>query len=116
MKTWDDLSDLEISKNIGFIVGSLPKGKTESFYEKKCPDYCNNPADMWPIIVENGISLVKLKNGYQAVSSNWNYMDITSYDYINDYNIGGDEVHQYGDKNPLRAAAIVFLMMNGVKP
>lgn len=57
------------------------------------PDYCNNPSDAWPIIVENGISLEA-----DAVD-------------------GGVWRASFGllfrayHKNPLRAAMIVYLMM-----
>lgn len=57
-------------------------------------DYCNNPADAWPIITENRISTI--------------YLD------ENEWGCRGD-----GDKNtcrainsnPLRCAMVVFLMM-----
>lgn len=62
-------------------------------------DYCNNPADAWPIIVDNGITLA-FQDG------NW-WADNLAYwvDGV-EWNIGG-----IIDKNPLRAAMIVFLMM-----
>lgn len=62
-------------------------------------DYCNNPADAWPIIVENGITLA-FQDG------NW-WADNLAYwvDGV-EWSIGG-----IIDKNPLRAAMIVFLMM-----
>lgn len=60
---------------------------------------CNNPADAWPIIAENGITLA-FQDG------NW-WADNLAYwvDGV-EWNIGG-----IIDKNPLRAAMIVFLMM-----
>lgn len=60
---------------------------------------CNNPADAWPIIVENGITLA-FQDG------NW-WADNLAYwvDGV-EWSIGG-----IIDKNPLRAAMIVFLMM-----
>ena len=99
MKTWDDWSDFEINKAVGFIVKSIKRGKVNSYYERWCPDYCNNPADMWPIIVNNKIGLQPdpFKNG------NWFAFDI-------------DELIMHENTNPLRSAAIVFLEMNGVKP
>lgn len=74
----------------------------------------NNPADMWPIILENGISLIKFKSGYQAVSEGWNYIDVSNHCDINDCCIGADQF-DCGHENAFRAAAIVFLMMKGVK-
>ena len=58
-------------------------------------DYCNNPADAWPIIVENGIGVIPYKKG---LSEAWN----TAAGLI-----GGTTK----DKNPLRAVMVVFLMM-----
>jgi len=55
-------------------------------------DYCNNPADAWPIIFENGIGLRKQSNGLWVASQ------------------PGEKLPQY-HKNPLRAAMLVFLMM-----
>ena len=60
---------------------------------------CNNPADAWQIIVENGISLVKFGDMWEADP------DACFVDGV-EWNING-ECHQ----NPLRAAMIVFLMM-----
>lgn len=37
------------------------------FYETTIPDYCNNPADAMPIIIENGIS--SLFNGDEWICS-----------------------------------------------
>ncbi|MCL6318750.1 DUF2591 domain-containing protein [Pectobacterium atrosepticum] len=55
-------------------------------------DPCNNPADAWPIIFEKGIGLRKQSNGVWSVTQ------------------PGGKWPQYSDK-PLRAAMIVFLMM-----
>ena len=65
-------------------------------------DYCNNPSDAWLIIVENDIMLNpncadllwKAEQGFRVKPSGF-------YDVAVAYN-----------KNPLRAAMIVFLMMN----
>ena len=65
-------------------------------------DYCNNPSDAWPIIVKNDImlnpncadSLWKAEQGFRFNPSGF-------YDVATCYN-----------KNPLRAAMIVFLMMS----
>lgn len=58
-------------------------------YEWGMRDYCNNPADAWPIIEKEKISLTPLKEGWLTGFS------------------GKDVV----DLKPLRAAMIVFLMM-----
>lgn len=55
-------------------------------------DFCNNPSDAWPIIVENRITI----NPYDDASQGWFATTDTSF-FVD-------------DKNPLRAAMIVFLM------
>lgn len=68
---------------------------------------CNNPYDAMPIIIENGISLIKEDDHYIAASTD---VGIEGY-------IGAPELMLYGlgwlskDKNPYRAAMEVFLMM-----
>lgn len=56
---------------------------------------CNNPADAWPIVVENGIGFHKQLNGLWCVTNR----------------LG--KYPQYSVE-PLRAAMIVYLMMNEV--
>lgn len=119
-KSWDDWSDFEINKavyeNLGLtpddldiLVESMSIQLVEAMpfmskaYEGVCiyygKDYCNNPADMWPIIVANDIS-IQAPNEY---FDEWYSSKL------------GAKI-SYCHKNPLRAAAIVFLEMNGVKP
>ena len=64
-------------------------------------DYCNNPSDAWPIILEYkiGIDTIGFKGGEDRV---W-WAELT-FDEYGDY-------HYAEDKNPLRAAMIVYLMM-----
>lgn len=62
----------------------------------KLYDPCNKPEDGWPIIETNGIGLRKQSNGLWCATR-----------------IGG-EYPKY-DKNPLRAAMIVFLKMQEAK-
>lgn len=57
-------------------------------------DYCNNPADAWPIIESNGISI--------EFRRQFNLPPIAK---------GAHSQQWYDDKNPLRAAMTVFLMM-----
>lgn len=63
-------------------------------------DYCSNPADAWPIIQSNGISLVKYEHGMWLASSDAYWVDGV------EWQIDG-EAHP----RPLRAAMIVFLKM-----
>lgn len=64
-------------------------------YDWGMRDYCNNPADAWPIIVKHGIGIIPFKN---CLSESWD----SGKGLING---------TVKDKNPLRAAMIVFLMM-----
>lgn len=63
-------------------------------------DPCNNAADAWPIIESNGISIVKHGHGMWLASSDAYWVDGV------EWQIGGEN-----HPNPLRAAMIVFLMM-----
>lgn len=60
-------------------------------------DYCNNPTDAWPIIVENRISIRNRYGNDWMAENEWG------------------KSHHHFDQNPLRAAMIVFLMMQDTK-
>lgn len=57
-------------------------------------DYCNNPADMMPVVFENRISLT-----FETYTNEWWAM-------TNDFS-----GPRFKHTNPLRAAAIVYLML-----
>lgn len=113
MESWDDWSDEDLANQIlvvmhGEVINlfTLSDCKTyvydcgvigESFYRVDLIDI-NKPADMWPIIVNSRITIAP----YQDESQGWFATTDTSFFVDNE--------------NPLRAAAIVFLMMNGVTP
>lgn len=59
-------------------------------------DPCNNPSDAWPIIESNGIGMRKQSNGLWCATR-----------------MGG--AYPIYDDNPLRAAMIVFLMVQEAK-
>jgi len=65
-------------------------------------DYCNNPADAWPIITENNISLIFDNPSFVMATSNC----------VGWYSDEEPPIHS-SSNNPLRAAMIVFLMMKG---
>ncbi|EGT5187186.1 DUF2591 domain-containing protein [Cronobacter sakazakii] len=67
-------------------------------------DPCNNPADAWPIIQENRISLV-----IDDTTNEW------SSALVNDFSEDSAFQHSNADKNPLRAAMITFLMMQEIQ-
>ena len=98
MSKYAEMSDTEINK----LVAN--KQHDYSIYNK--PDYCNNPEDAWPIILEAEISLIRdvsTNDVWEAVPKGW----YTENGFIS--NVNGDLC--FIDKNPLRAAMIVYLMM-----
>ena len=118
MTDYSKLSDFEINKRVcdvfwpDFSKSSECKNKTfqqnssvvyvENSYGGFSRDYCNNPADAWPIIVDNGISLECIVvNRHEKT---WRAQFKPAY-----------VKHHMNDKNPLRAAMIVFLMMQEKK-
>ncbi|MFS4675100.1 phage protein NinX family protein [Klebsiella pneumoniae] len=105
---YSKMSDKEINKRVAFALGckevmpdifmddnrryefDKPKNKSGNrFYF----DPCNNPADAWPIITSNRIGIVPgtATDKWAAHHGDW---DIA-----------------IADVNPLRAAMIIFLMM-----
>lgn len=74
-------------------------------------DFCNNPADAWPIIVGNKISIVSLDNKWIAAPIETVIDGITGDSEVCFY-ASSDAVF---DANPLRAAMIAFLMMQESK-
>ncbi|HHZ8506611.1 TPA: phage protein NinX family protein [Morganella morganii] len=62
------------------------------FYETTIPDYCNNPADAMPIVIENEISMVRVNNEWSARQFNNHCIEVNNSNYY-------------------RAAMICFLMM-----
>ena len=110
MKDYSSMSDFEINKAVFVkkqyydeVIDKPVRDGASVHCGDGCNwrefDPCNNPADAWPIIVENGITLA-FQDG------NW-WADNLAY-WIDgvEWSIGG-----IIDKNPLRAAMIVFLMM-----
>nr|WP_330218007.1 phage protein NinX family protein [Siccibacter colletis] len=70
----------------------------EEVYAKFDP--CNNPADAWPIITENNISIILDNPSMPCATSN--ARDLFDCD---------DRIVSVAYEKPLRAAMIVFLMM-----
>jgi len=115
MSDWQDKSDFEINKSVALAqdedgdvekitqresmvksISSIALIKFKGYASLEKFNPCNNPSDAWPIILENDIIIEPRKSN-------------TSLAYIK-----GDAPNE--DKNPLRAAMIVYLEMNGVKP
>lgn len=115
MSDWKNKTDFEINKAVALLVGLSVDS------EQHCPhgrdgvvlchdecgisvaiDYCDNPFDAWPIIIENNIS-IRLRRGM-----------FKNENYCNPIARSGNV--WCSDKNALRAAMIVFLKLKGVKP
>lgn len=109
---YSKLSDFEINKCVAKIHGGFaltlavhnepPSGKS---FDPGRFDPCNNPADAWPIIVENSISIINDKDCFPRATND-------SFLFINDQ---FDDCIHWCDRNPLKAAMIVFLMMQESK-
>jgi hypothetical protein len=109
--TWDDWSDKEIGFALTTLINdvngwSLSEDGSvfyhcgidgSGYFSVEVIDI-NNPADMWPVIQEKRISIYP--------SEGPDFMPWQA----------GCKSIMVTDKRPLRAAAIVLLMMKGVKP
>ncbi|MEK8410619.1 DUF2591 family protein [Escherichia coli] len=106
---YSQLSDFEINKRVfKAIVGAKPLGYphnadgrsvgNESNGNYRWYDYCNNPADAWPIIEKYRISIINLDE------DEWGARGVA-------YCKSKRAIHE----NPLRAAMIVFLMMQRIQ-
>nr|UVM95919.1 MAG: protein of unknown function DUF2591 [Bacteriophage sp.] len=96
---YSKMSDFEINKRVFSLVMN---GRDWNRQGSGVFDFCNNPADAWPIIVDNGISLECIVvNRHEKT---WRAQLKPAY-----------VKHRMNHKNPLRAAMIVFLMMQEPK-
>lgn len=112
---YEEMSDLEINQSVtGLIFDCEEWALTQcgkyfyhcgvdggAYVDREVVDYCNSPSDAWPIVYKNRINLISPVETREAwVAShtrgggNWS---------VNDLSVV--------DKNPFRAAMIVFLMM-----
>ena len=122
MKDYSQLSDFEINKLVaeslfpdGEIVGehdrmidnTYPHAAQiihEAGISGEVHDYCNNPSDIMPLMIEHRMSLVhqSLNGSYSCVWNQqgglWDINDISS-----------------NDRSPYRAIAICFLKMQEAK-
>ena len=114
MSKWQDKTDFEINKAVAWLNW---KGSTVSMSDTSMPmsscevcngnmivnanfDPCNNSSDAWSIILENKISIeFRYHKSLNPIAKRF-----------------GSNSHNIADKNPLRAAMIVYLEINGVKP
>lgn len=111
---YSKLSDFEINKAVAEIAiyGDWllePTDESPSWFFNhgvpgkntvKLPDYCNNPADAWPIIVDNRITVM-----IDDTTNDW------SAALVQDFCDTSAFKHSNCHKKPLRAAMVTFLMM-----
>ena len=113
------MSDLEINLAVATIQGYTYNNRwSVTHNNKECPsrlyifadngcsfhkDYCNNPSDAWPIILEHKISVTP----YKQDGTNWGWQCDGFALYANK-----DGCFETWHENPLRAAMIVFLKIN----
>ncbi|WP_227719862.1 phage protein NinX family protein [Yersinia proxima] len=113
MKDYSAMSDFEINKSVANYLGKTiqPDSCQDMgnagfgdviFQNGDSKDYCNNPADSWPIIFRERITLIPKVTGYE-------------WDAISPVILNDDIEHLHTDKNPLRAAMIFFLMMKDME-
>lgn len=98
MKDYSAMSDFEINKAVDDILHP-PKPRHVKAYNS---NYCNNPADAWPIIISNRISLMFDASTEEGNEAEWCLASSPCDQIIVD--------HVTPDKM-LRAAMIVFLQM-----
>ena len=108
MNDYSEMSDFEINKMVAAKLGVDAKCEDGCLFTSKkhvgenvisvtaVTDYCNNQSDMWPIIVENKIDVCFIDS-----ANSWTSFGLTKNKLL---------VESSGD-NPLRAAAIVYLMI-----
>lgn len=117
---YDEMSDFEINKAVAARHGIDLSGITEEMsHWYDVPDYCNDPADAWPIIESNGISLINLRSG--TINSVWLACYRVRFETICMSPDGSDNGVSCMDAdfetyhtNPLRCAMICFLKMKSV--
>lgn len=105
---YSEMSDFEINKLVAEALGLTPlqpesdaieKVYLQGFASVYFRDYCNTPSDAFPIIFENKITT------YWAFDDMWKAE-------INNQGVTGPFVKfDMVDKNPLRAAMIVYLYL-----
>lgn len=114
---YEEISDLQINllvanaigvdaaENSGVVFGAVKHECDNVVSVMGVVDYCNNPSDAWPIIVANNISITKCIR-----LDDWEvFGGGVCVDY--DHCIISECGCFCSNKNPLRAAMIVFLMM-----
>lgn len=113
MMNYEEMSDFQINEMVLVATktnGECHEGSGEVYARNdrnilQMVDYCNNPSDAWSIIMEYQISITKYE-GLEEWDAHGGGIGV---DY--DHCIISYSDCSYSNKNPLRAAMIVFLMM-----
>ncbi len=118
MKDYSAMSDFEINKAVADIAmngtwhlePSHPNNTTggwlygsNGIQTYPMPDYCNNPADAWPIITENKISIIH-DGGENEYTACYGF----KFEY-GCWDLASTPEHYHTHGNPLRAAMVAFL-------
>lgn len=103
MKNYEDMSDFEINCQVAKANNWTSKSFVHEIHSGKW-NPCQNPADAWPIIFKHEIDVIQNNGQDCALATNSAVMMFR-----------GDDVFICQHENPLRAAMIVFLMMNDGK-
>jgi hypothetical protein len=91
---YEEMTHNEINRAVEIIIKPMSDGGTLT------PDYCNNPSDAWPIIVENEIEIGFYADGGCDASC-----------FNGDTNVPTHYWEESRKTEVLRAAMIVFLKM-----
>ena len=118
---YSKMSDFEVNRAVAIAIGFHPdecdiakrgspsvgvEWNEDTGYAIRAFDYCNKAADAWPIIVGHKLSLINADDEWLCVPDD-TAVDGTTGDEVQMIYSGDGHVHA----NPLRAAMIVFLMM-----
>jgi len=114
---YEEMSDFEINRSVAAIIfpdsevpergDALVRNSTqcqvihEPAVSGELKDYCNNPSDAWPVIVENKIAVMPDSD------DTWKAGNLPAKKVVGWANF------IRGQNNPLRTAMIVFLKMKG---
>lgn len=121
---YSKMSDTEIAQKVFFWLsndfcpnGGLAHINKDGFFffdngnVKRKFDPCNNPADAWPIIVAN---LIEVSPDYDFTDESEQELHATGLWTAKHVEVDGKSYYQ-SHQNTLRAAMIVFLMMQEPK-
>ena len=123
---WDEASDFEVNKRLVELLGlkfTFTYNATKGDFDNPVGllveydvggnwivDYCNCWESIGPIIDKCDISIIKVSDGYIAIDSDWDYIDISCHDDMQDSCIGDECITGKSIKQK-RAAAICAIKL-----